>query len=333
MVHASDALGRRTSTIALLSPGALCVAAQRGDAISVWSRAGVRLARLSSTTPLRFAFVCGALLGVFNGRLAVRRGPAYRRNIPLRLPRRGGPVLTTALCASGRIAAALYAADGGASDATAVSFFDARRGRQRGRVVWQRGRIFGARFSRDGHRVAIFGDVARRRARVDVYALEGMKPRHLFRWESALDKTAFSAALSPDGRRLIIGAGRRLVLLAVPQKRVLATRATGAVLSLFPSRLRRLVSRFPGAHQLVFSADGESVAVLHAFGVNGVALWRVETLTPKAWLPRPASRGIPRQLAFDAADHLWLVSAGGPGPVEIFVARQGHFVRAGALRF
>ena len=321
---------RNPPTVALLSPSAGRVVAQQGDAIHGWSREGKLLAKAKSTSPIRGALADnGALLGVFSGKLAVLRGQKLKRRVPLKLPKGISTVLVTALSAEGRIAAALYARDGGAGDATAVSFYDARGGRLLGRVLTTRKgeRFLGASLSADGRRAALFGDIGRRVAVVQVFDLRGRRPKRLLRWQSAADKTVFSATLSAAGDRLAVGAGQRLVLLAVPSGKVLQARSTAATLALFPPQLRRLVPRFPGAHQLAFSRDGKVLAVFHAFGVNGVARWEVSSLKPKRWLPRPQSAGLPRQLAFSRDGRLWLVTAGRGGVVELFEGQGRAFRR------
>jgi WD40 repeat protein len=351
---ATVAEARTPGTTALLSPDAQHIVAQRGPKLAMWGLAGARLGSSSNKAPLRGALAGGALVGVFEARtgtgqrLLVLRGKGYRKRVSLRLPKTILTVLRTAISPDGRVAAAFYAADGGAGDATAASFFDARSGRRlgRARLAKGKGRWFGASFSRDGRRVALYGDIGRQSALVEVYALAQGKrcPRRrgrrgpgcvskLSRWKHAADKTVFSAALSPDGSRVAVGAGRRLVILDAKTGRSLRSRPTRATLALFPARLRRLVPRFPGAHQLVFSHDGKSLAVLHAFGVTGVARWDVARLAPSRWLPRPASQGLPRQLAFSPAGSLWLVTAGRGAAVELFEATGRGFLRRRGLSF
>ncbi len=333
--------------VALLSPDTTRVAAQRDGQLVVWTRAGVKLRATPNRSPLRGALAKGALVGVVSGKLVLRRGDRYQKTLRLRLPKGVLTVLRTAVSPDGRVAAVLYAVDGGAGDATAVSFFDGRSGRGLGRVVLARGRLFGVSFSRDARRVALFGDIGRQTAWVEVHTLlrargcrakrcrvkEGARAtiRRLSRWQSARDKTVFSTALSPDGQRVAVGAGRRLVLLEAKTGKLLRSRPTRATLALFPPRLRRLVPRFPGAHQLVFSHDGKSLAVLHAFGVSGVARWDVAGLRPRAWLTRPQSQGLLRQLAFTRGGALWLVTAGLGASVELFEASGRRFVRRRSL--
>lgn len=318
-------------TVALLSPRAQLVLAQRGRQVTLWRRAdGRRLASWQSRSPLRGALAAAAVVGVFDGVLQVRRGPGFRKRVRLQLPPKVLTVYRSTISADGRLAAAYYAADGGAGDPTAVSFYDARSGRRRGTVRLASGRLQGVVLSDDGRYAVLFGDHERREARVEVYALDhrAAKPRLLWRWKDGSAASTFGAAFSPNGKRLVVAVGRRIVAWDLRRGRVRATRPTQALLALFPPALRRL--RFPSAHQLLVSADGREVLSMHALGVTGVGRWS-PTLEPRSWLPRPATPSLPRQLAAAADGRLYLVASGRGAGVELYRSDGRRFVRTRLL--
>lgn len=337
-------------TVALLSPRAQLVLAQRGRQVTLWRRAdGRRLASWQSRSPLRGALAAAAVVGVFDNVLQVRQGPGFRKHVRLRLPPKVLTVYRSTISADGRLVAAYYAADGGAGDPTAVTFYDARNGRRRGTVRLASGRLQGVVLSDDGRYAVLFGDRERREARVEVYALDparrgrtvkrraaklrtvkrrAAKPRLLWRWKDGGAASTFGAAFSPDGKRLVVAAGRRIVAWDLRRGRVLATRPTQALLALFPPALRRL--RFPSAHQLLVSADGREVLSMHALGVTGVGRWS-PTLEPRGWLARPSTPSLPRQLAAASGGQLYLVAAGRGAGVELYRSDGRRFVRTRLL--
>lgn len=328
--------GRRP-TAAVLSVDASVVAAQVAGKIHVWDRAsGRRLASLASGQFFRGAVTPGALVVVGDRGVQVHRGPGYRKLVRLPTPK----LLSTgrtAISAHGRVAAAFYPGDGGVGDPDTVRVWDARRGKVRATLRLKRGaRVQGIVLSRDGGTLVVFGDRQRKMALLQVYRLRGRRASVLLSWRSAEDRTTFSAALSGDGRLLALGAGRRVLLWDLA-----ATRAgklkpprqtpTAAIKALFPPALRGPAVRMPGAHQLAFSADGKQLASLHAFGVVGLARWRVADLQPTAWIKRPRDGGTQRGVAWDSKGELWLISATYSPTVWVHRPVDGRFKTVRAL--
>lgn len=324
----------QTPTVAVLSPDARLVAAQTGDRIRVWERATGKLqASIKSAPMFRGAVVPGALIAVVDHGVIVRRGPGLRQTVRLKTPK----VLSWGrayLSADGRVAAALYPKDGGVGDPDTLGIWDARSGARRGAIRFSRGRILGAALTRDGARVALFGDAGRQRALLQVHRLAGKRAtKQILSWSSAAHRTTYSAAWSADGRRLCLGAGTQLLLweLRGRRPRLAAQAPTAAVKALFPAALRGPAVRMPGAHGLAFSADGEQLISLHGVGVVGAARWRVTrrglsfSLSARAWIKRPRTGGPMRQLAFDAAGAPWLVSSTYASKVWVHAPRGGRF--------
>lgn len=321
---------QQTPTVAVLSPGADLVAAQTGDRIRVWERATGKLqASIKSAPMFRGAVVPGALIAVVDGGVVVYRGPRLTRTVRLKTPR----VLAWGrahLSADGRVAAALYPKDGGVGDPDTLGIWDARSGARRATISFSRGRMLGAALTRDGAMVAVFGDVDRQRALLQVHRLAGKRAaKQILSWSSAAHRTTYSAAWSADGRRLCLGAGRELLLwdLSGRRPRLVAQTPTAAVKALFPPALRGPAVRMPGAHGLAFSADGKQLVSLHGVGVVGAARWRVTRrgLSPRAWIKRPRIGGPMRQLAFDAAGAPWLVSSTYAPKVWVQAPKGGRF--------
>jgi len=337
LLTAAPAQARQQApTVAVFSPSARLVAVQTGDRIRVWERATGKLqAAIKSTPMFRGAVVPGALIAVVDDGVVVRRGAGLKKTVRLATPK----VLSWGrayLSADGRVAAALYPKDGGVGDPDTLGLWDARTGARRAAITFARGRALGAALTRDGEMVAIFGDVGRKRALLQVHRLAAKRAsKQILSWSSVAHRTTYSAAWSPDGRRLCLGAGRQLLLwdLAGRRPRIAAEAPTAAIKALFPPALRGPAVRMPPAHGLAFSADGRRLASLHGMGVVGAARWRVKRsgLTPLAWIKRPRMGGPMRQVAFDEAGALWLVSSTYAPKVWVHAPKGGRFEVARVL--
>ncbi len=341
-------------TAAVLAPDASVVAAQEGGVMRVWDRAsGKRLAAIPNRSFFRGAVAQGALLGVVDEKPRVWRGPRFGQVVELRgMPKvltMGRPVAS----ADGRVAAATYPSDGGIGDPDALSVWDARSGALRGTVRVGKGeRIVGVALSATGETLALLGDEKNTRALLRVYRLgrraggsaagapgagrsdHGQGLEELLRWESKTERPIFSGALSPDGSRLAVGAGERILLWDLKARKLLGGTATAAAKALFPPAIRRARQvEVSAAHQLAFSPDGRRLASLHGVGILGVALWEVGggrgatvPLTLKGWVRRGSGGATQRGLAFDGKGGLWLVSAGYGPEVTLHAAKGDEFV-------
>jgi hypothetical protein len=329
----------RTPTTAVLSADASVVAAQERGTIRVWDRgSGKLLTRIKSSGFFRGAVAPGALVAVVDGGITVWRGPRFGQAVKLRGVPRALSMGRALVSADGRIAVGQYPRNGGVGDPDTVGVWDARSGASRGAVTLEQGRVLGVALSRDGRLAALFGDVPGAAARLRVCDLSGRAPRELWRWESARLRTTYSAAFSADGKLLALGAGERVLLWDVPARRLRGEASTAAIKALFPPELRGASVQLPGAHQLVFSPDGRQLATLHAFGVVGVALWRVgrpgsarAPLQPAAWIKRPETGGTMRQLGYDRGGRLWLITATYSPNVWVHAPRGDRFVEERTL--
>ena len=322
----------RVPTTAIVAPDASRVAVQEGGPIHVWEReSGRKLCELPSETFFRGSLAKGALAAVGEGGVLLHRGARFEVRRLLALPGVLN-VVRTALSSDGERVAALYTAGGSVGDARTARVWDGSTGRVLATVTLRRGRGQGIALSEDGAFLALFGDVPRGGgALLEVYALRGRRAALHLRWESRADETTFSAAFSPRGDRLALGAGRRLLLWDLQQRKLVAEAPAEALKGLFPAALRRLPLRFPGAHQLVFSRDGRSLATLHALGVVGVGEWALPALTPRRWIKRPVTAPPLRQLGWEPGGRLWVVAAGYSPRVELLAAEGDAFVSRRAL--
>jgi hypothetical protein len=335
----SAAAQPRTPTAAVLSADAGVVAAQERGTIRVWERAsGKLLAQLGSSNFFRGAVAPGALVAVVDGGISVHRGPRFAQTVKLRGVPKVLSMGRALISADGRIVVGQYPKDGGVGDPDTVGVWDARSGASRGAVTLEQGRVLGVALSREGKLAALFGDVPGAAARLRVCDLSGRAPRELWRWESASHRTTYSAAFSDDGKLLALGAGERVLFWDVPSRRLRGEAGTAAIKALFPAELRGASVQVPGAHQLVFSPDGKQLATLHAFGVVGVALWRVgrlgsarSPLQPAAWIKRPETGGTMRQLGYDRGGRLWLITATYSPNVWVHAPRGDRFVEERTL--
>jgi len=319
-------------TVAILSTDAGLVAAQTGWQVFVFDRAsGKRLASFRSVDAFRGALAPGALATVSENKLTVWRGPRYARPVRLKAPKvlpRG----RTAISADGRIVTAMYAKDGGVGDQDTVGVFDAVSGAKRAQITLEpKGRVQGVTLSDDGRLIAIFADIPPEGGAVlEVHRLSAKGAKRLWRWQERKDRTTYCAAFAPGGRILGLCAGKRLLLWDVPSKRIVAQAPAEAIRELFPPRLRPMV-QVPGVHGLVFKHDGKELVTVHGFGVVGVARWSVRPLKPTLWIKRPPRGGTMRQLAWDRAGKLWLVTSSYAPEVTVHVQKGDHFEEARVL--
>lgn len=307
-----SAAAQRAPTAAVLSEDGTLVAAQTGRWVRVWqTRSGKLLARRAVVGFFRGAVAPGALVVVEGGKPAVYRGASWAQKVALP----GAEALAmgrTSISADGRVAAAIFPADGGVGDPDTVAVWDARKGRALGRHTLKKGgRVLGAVLSRDGRTLVVFGDHPQKGALLRVFALGKGKLRPGLRWQDKALGTTYAAALSPDGKTLALGAGEQLLLWRLKGQKRLAQKPTAAIKALFPPPLRGPAVRMPGAHQLAFSPDGSKLASLHAFGVVGAAVWSVEArgLRPVRWIKRPTTGGTLRQIGWDKDGTPLLITA------------------------
>lgn len=324
----------RVPTSALLSPDANVVAAQESGIIRVWDRASGRmLASIPDRELFRGCLARRALIGIAPGGIRVWRGPGFRKAVSLaRLPK-ALAMGRALLSPNGKVAAAIYPHDGGVGDPDTVGLWDAASGQPRGVVRLTAGRVLGAALSDDGTRLAVFGDHAGL-ALLRVHRLDRASTREILAWSSEAERTTYAAAFSPDHRWLALGAGPRLLVWAMNRKEpaLVGSAALDAIKALFPAQLRPSVS-FPGAHQIAFSPDGTQLSTLHAFGVVGVATWRLAAgsgpsraaLRPTAWVKRPKENATMRQVSWDDRGRLWLVSSTFGPSVWVHTARGDEF--------
>ena len=299
----------RTPAAVVMSEDASRVAAEVQGRAFVWDRSsGKRLASFKVDQFFRGAVTKGALVLIGEDSVKVRRGPRYSRVVKLKTPKTIS-MGRTCISANGKVAAAYYPKDGGAGDPDTTVVWDAVSGAIRATLPLGRGRVQGAVLSRDGRLLAVYGDEPGKKALLRVYRLGKRGAKAFIRWDSARHRTTYSAAFSPDGRLLALGAGQQLLLWDIKRRRVARSAATDAIKALFPAPLRRYVTDMPGAHQLAFSADGAQLAALHGFKVVGVSRWSVADLKPRAWLKRPRAGGTMRHLAWDPRGKLHLISA------------------------
>ena len=296
--------------------------------------ADAALHTLDADPMFRGALAADALALVGDQGPEVRRGEGLKERIPLKAPR----VISygrAAISADGALAALPYRADGGAGDNDTVGLFDARTGARLARLGLGAGsRILGVTLGRDGKLAAIFGDSPRRGALLRVYRLVGKrrKPGRLLAWSSKPHQTTFSAAISPGGKTVALGAGEELLLWRLGSKAVRPrSRPTAAIKALFPPLLRGPGVKLPGAHQLAFSPDGARLASLHALGVVGVATWEVKELRPVAWNARPTAGGPMRQVSWGSEGKLWLLTAGHSPRITVHRPEGIRFVPARVL--
>ncbi len=332
----------RTPTAAVLSPDAALVAAQESGTIRIWERATGKLrASFKSEGMFRGALGVDSLAGIVaDERVALWRAPSFAKALDLKHVPKVLSLGRVYLAANGRTFATVIAKDGGVGDPNTVQLFG-ERGKLLARVELERGRVQGVAFAADGQSVAIFGDEpgAREGALLEVHRLapRGAKLRtlRLLSWRGP-DRTTYSAAFAPDGKRLALGAGTRLLLFdvaSVASARLLGASETDAVKALFPPPLQSPQVVLPGAHQLAFAPDGKRLCTLHALAVVGAAIWEVGSgpvsrarplLKPVAWIKRP-EQGTLRQLAFDGKSRLFLITASYGPEVWVFEARGDRF--------
>jgi len=203
-------------------------------------------------------------------------------------------------------------------------------------VTLRHERVLGVAHSSDGRLVAIFGDRPDGKGAVLQVHRVGHRPpfrvqrQPTLRWASPADRTTYSAAFAPGSQTLALGAGSRVLIWNLerrgPPLRAPARQAdTSAIKALFPAALQVPSVSLPGAHALVFSPDGKRLLTLHAYGVVGVARWSVSPLRPAVWLKRPMVGGTMRQLAWDRAGKIWLVTSGYAPRAQIHTPRGDRF--------
>jgi len=333
MAMAQAPTTQRTPTSAVISSDARLVAAQAGNRIQVWDRRTGKVKRALKADPLfRGAVSSRALVAVGEKGITVWQGPGYARKVSLDTP----AVLAmgkAAISANGKVAAAFYAKDGGAGDPDRVGVWDARSGKMRMHLTLKRGRVQGAALSSDGRLLALCADAPQDGAILKVYRLHRRRAAVQINWSNKADQTTFSAAFSPGGRLLALGAGKRILLWDIKKRKIIATAPTADIKALFPAPLRGPAVSMPGAHLLAFSADGRRLASLHGFGVVGVSTWRVSPLAPEAWIKRPRHGGTMRGLAWDQQNHLWLISSTYSPKVWVHGRRGDRFTTAKVLAF
>ena len=328
---AADPNAPRAPATAVMSEDASRVAAEVQGRAFVWDRrSGKRLASFKVDQFFRGSVTKGALVLIGEDSVKVRRGPRYARVVTLKTPKTLS-MGRTCISANGKVAAAYYPRDGGVGDPNTTVVWDAISGAVKARLPLKRGRVQGAVLSRDGKLLAVFGDLPGKQAILRVYRLSRKGAKAFIRWDSPKHKTTYSAAFSPDGRLLALGAGDHLLLWDIKRGRVVRSAATDAIKALFPAQLRRYVSNMPGAHQLAFSADGAQLAALHGFKVVGVSRWSVADLKPRAWLKRPRGGGTMRHIAWDAKGGLHLVSATYSTNIWIHAPRGDRFATTRVL--
>ncbi len=329
----------RVPTAAVMSADGALVAAQEHSTVRLWRRAdGKLLCSFESDAFFRGAVAKGAMVLVLEGGLEVRRGPACNRRIKLKAPR-SLSVGRTAISADGSAAAVIYTSGGGVGDHDTVGVYDAAAGAELARIHPGKGaRIMGAVLGPRGRVLAIFGDRRGKRALLEVYRLNSRRgktrrgrARRVMRWTSRKLKTTYSAAISPDGETLALGAGERILLWNLKRTRLLGDAPTSAIKAIFPPILRGPGVNLPGAHQLTFSSDSRRLASLHAFGVVGVASWSVPALKPTAWTARPQGGGTMRQVAWDRGGVLRLITAGYAAHVTVHAPRANRFTSVRVL--
>ena len=326
----------RVPTAAVFSADRALIVAQEHRTVHVWRRAdGSRVHQLEADPMFRGAVAPGALALVGDEGPEVRRGAGLKVRVRLKAPR----VISygrAAISGNGALAAVPYRADGGAGDNDTVGLFDAKNGKTLARLSLGKGaRVLGVALGHAGELAAVYGDAPGRGALLRVYRLAGKrrKARQVRSWASKSHKTTYSAALSPDGKALALGAGTDLLLFHLKDKdrgkgKAAAPREapTSAIKGLFPPMLRGPGVQVPGAHQLAFSADGARLASLHAFAVVGVATWDARTLKPTAWNARPTSGGTMRHVAWGSGGGLWLITAGYGPRVTLHRPEGNRFV-------
>jgi WD40 repeat protein len=344
----AEAQSSRIPTVAVISPDAALVAAQESGVVRIWDRAsGKRLASFKSEGMFRGALGERALAGIVaDERVAVWRAPRFQQALDVRHTPKVLSLGRVYASANGQTLATVFAQDGGVGDPNAVNLWSGATGKLVARVNLERGRVQGVALSPDGKRVAIFGDdpaaasatPPREGALLEVYALQPrakLRVQKLLGWRGP-DRTTYAAAFAPDGRRLALGASSRLLLFdvaSVPSSRLLGAVETDEVKALFPAALRAPRITLGGAHQIVFAHDGRRLCTLHTLGVVGAALWEVSSAPPSRrsplfkparWVKRPA-QGTLRQLAFDRAGGLLLITASYGPEVWVFAAAGDRF--------
>ncbi len=204
-----------TATSAVMSPDAALVAGQTGWDLHIWERqSGKRLATINNHPSLfRGAIAAGVLAGISDEKPVVWRGERYRNKITLRKL----PKVTTFgrvfLSPDGKLVGTLYPKTGDARDPDSFGVWDAGTGEPCGAVSCDRGRVTGLAFG-PGGQVAAFGDEPGKRALLRLYQVGGQAGlKELLSWAGTGETAAaFSAAISPDGKRLAFGAGERILL-------------------------------------------------------------------------------------------------------------------------
>ena len=321
----------RSPAAAIMSEDASLVAAEVQGRAFVWDRrTGKKLASFKVDQFFRGAVTRGALVLVGEDSVKVRRGPRYSRVVKLETPKTLS-MGRTCISANGKVAAAYYPKDGGVGDPDTTVVWDAVSGAVKARLTLKRGRVQGAALTRDGRLLAVFGDLSGKGAILRVYDLGKGGAKTIISWDSARHKTTFSAAFSPDGRLLALGAGGQLLLWEIKGRRVLRSAPTDAIKALFPAQLRRYITHMPGAHQLAFSADGARLAALHGINVVGVSRWSVSDLKPRSWIKRPKGGGTMRHIAWDNKGKLHLVSATYSTSIWLHEPRADRFANVRTL--
>lgn len=332
----------RVPTAAVMSADAGLVAAQEHMTVRVWQAStGKLLCSFESDAFFRGSIAKGALALVTEEGLEVRRGPGFAKRVKLKAPK-ALSVGPTSISADGSLAAALYTSDMGAGSHDRVGVYDALTGASlaRLRLRAKGARVMGAALGPEGRLVAVYGDRRGKRALLEVYELKSpgkgkskakSKVRRILRWSSKTLETTYSAAISPDGRLLALGAGKRILLWDLKRRKLLRAADTAAAKALFPPLLRGPGVKLPGAHLLAFSADGSRLASLHAFSVVGVATWSVSSLKPTAWIARPRSAGTMRQAAWAPDGTMRLITAGYSSTVTVHAPKGRRFAPLRAL--